>query len=393
MNMKRSKAILAALAVVVALASFPLSGQAASQKDKINKELRQVREQMQAAAHNRKQAEKDASSLRVQKVATTQSLQQVMAEMDTVGNRLSEIQNQVGTASERLQQTAKELDAAELRIGKQDERLQSRIRITYMNGRVSYLDVLLHATSFSDFLGRLDSLHTIMSQDKEILQQRKRDKQVAMEKKQQVEEQLTEVKTLYAKMADYKEVLGDKEVQKQKLLVTYNNKLEELNEISEEQEQLLLDLATKESDLIKKQNALKTYYTGGKLGMPLKASYVLSSPFGYRIHPISGKRQLHTGADMATPEGTNIYAAESGVVLIAQWWSGYGNCVVIDHGGGLWTVYGHIRNGGIQVEKGQTVKRGQFIAEVGSTGNSTGNHLHFEVRKDGTPVNPLPYLH
>jgi murein DD-endopeptidase MepM/ murein hydrolase activator NlpD len=390
--MKKNKAILASLAAVLALSVFPVNGEAASQVDKINSQINQVREQMQAASHNRNQAEKDAKTVQVQKVQTAESLKSVMAEIDTVGTRLSEVQNQVSATTGNLQQTAKELDEAESRIGKQDERLQSRIRMTYMNGKVSYLEVLLNATSFSDFLSRLDSLSTLMSEDKAILQERRQDKELVVEKKQQVEAQLSEVKDLYAKVADYQQLLSDKEAEKQQLIATYNVKLDELTDISDEQEQLLLELASKESALIKEKNALKTYYTGGKLGLPLKVSYRLSSPFGYRIHPITGERKLHAGADMAAPEGSKIYAAESGVVLVAQWWSGYGNCVVIDHGGGLWTIYGHIRNGGIKVEKGETVKRGQFIAEVGSTGNSTGNHLHFEVRKDGTPVNPLPYL-
>ncbi len=390
--MKKNKVILACLAAVLALTVFPAGGEAASQVDKINKQIKQVRDQMQAASHNRNQAEKDATTVQVQKVQTAESLKNVMAEIDTVGTRLSQVQSDVRDTTENLQQTARELDDAEKRIGKQDDRLQSRIRMTYMNGRVSYLEVLLNAASFSDFLSRLDSLHTMMSQDKVILQERRHDKELVEEKKKEVESQLAEVKELYAKIADYQQVLSDKESEKQQLIATYDDKLEELGEISEEQEQLLLDLAAEESALIKKKNALKTYYTGGKLAVPLKASYRLSSPFGYRIHPITGKRKLHAGVDMAAPEGTSIYAAESGVVLVAQWWTGYGNCVVIDHGGGLWTIYGHIRNGGIKVEKGETVKRGQLIAEVGSTGNSTGNHLHFEVRKDGTPVNPLPYL-
>ncbi|KKC48006.1 MULTISPECIES: murein hydrolase activator EnvC family protein [Paenibacillus] len=390
--MKKNRVILACLAAVLALTVFPAGGEAASQVDKINKQIKQVRDQMQAASHNRNQAEKDAKTVQVQKIQTAESLKTVMAEIDTVGTRLSQVQNEVRDTTENLQRTAQELDDAEKRIGKQDDRLQSRIRMTYMNGRVSYLEVLLNAASFADFLSRLDSLHTMMSQDKVILEERRHDKELVEEKKKEVESQLTEVKGLYAKIADYQQVLSDKESEKQQLIAAYDDKLEELGEISEEQEQLLLDLAAKESALIKKKNALKTYYTGGKLGVPLKASYRISSPFGYRIHPITGKRKLHAGADMAAPEGTNIYAAESGVVLVAQWWTGYGNCVVIDHGGGLWTIYGHIRNGGIKVEKGETVKRGQLIAEVGSTGNSTGNHLHFEVRKDGTPVNPLPYL-
>ena len=199
-------------------------------------------------------------------------------------------------------------------------------------------------------------------------------------------------KQMYAKLDDYKSLLKDKENEKEVMVLKYKNKAEELEEISDEQEDLLIKLAKKVSDLEKKKSNLKTYYTGGKLAMPLHVQYRLSSPFGYRIHPVTGVKKLHAGMDMAVPKGTPIYAAEAGVVIVAQWWNGYGNCVIIDHGGGLWTIYGHIRDGGIKVEKGQTVKRGQKIAEVGSTGMSTGNHLHFEVRLNEKAVNPAPYL-
>ena len=111
-----------------------------------------------------------------------------------------------------------------------------------------------------------------------------------------------------------------------------------------------------------------------------------------RMDPIKHVMKLHKGIDIPAPLGTSIVAAETGTVLIASWVNGYGNTVVLDHGGGLWTWYGHIRNGGIKVKEGQVVKRGEKIAEVGSTGDSTGNHLHFEVRIKQEAVNPLPYL-
>ncbi|SDT00168.1 Peptidase family M23 [Paenibacillaceae bacterium GAS479] len=389
--MKR-RILSAVLAGVLCLTAMPLVAQASSQTDKINRELKQVRLKMQAAAKQSKQAQATSKTVLTQKFYTAETLKAVMTQIDTVGMRMNQVQTQVNETTEALNQTAKELDEAEQRIKKQDERLQSRMRVTYMNGRVSYLDVLLNATSFSDFLGRLDSLNTIMSQDKDTLKDRKQDKQLVERKKVQVEQQLAQVKTLYAKVADYQNLLADKETEKTQLISTYKEKLDVLSDISEEQEKLLLELAAKESALIKKKKVMKSSYSGGKLGMPIQSSYRLSSNFGYRIHPITGKRKMHAGVDMAAPAGTNIYAVEDGVVIVAQWWNGYGNTVVLDHGNGLWTIYPHMLNGGILVEKGQSVKRGQHIGEVGSTGNSTGNHLHFEVRKNGEPVDPLAYL-
>ncbi|MGF1603441.1 MAG: peptidoglycan DD-metalloendopeptidase family protein [Thermosynechococcaceae cyanobacterium] len=126
----------------------------------------------------------------------------------------------------------------------------------------------------------------------------------------------------------------------------------------------------------------------GQFQMP--ASGPITSGFGYRVHPVLGRGRLHAGMDIGVPTGTPIYAAEAGTVITAGWNGGYGNCVIIDHGGGLTTLYGHASE--LYVTAGQSVQRGQPIAAVGSTGLSTGPHLHFEVRVNGTPTDPAPYV-
>nr|WP_170312384.1 peptidoglycan DD-metalloendopeptidase family protein [Paenibacillus sacheonensis] len=380
--------------IVLAVYIFqPTQGEASSQLDKINKELAKVRQEMSAATHNRNQADKDKAYILSMKDKTAKSVTEIVSQINEVGGQLNKVQSQIDDKETQVKQAGADLEAAENRIVKQDKLLQSRVRLMYTNGLVSYLDVLLSATSFSDFIDRMDSLSSILGQDREILASRKKDKVLVEEKKQEVENSLAEVKTMYGKLAGYHDLLKDKEKQKEVMVLKYKDQADELDEISSDQEELLMKLAKQVSDLEAKKKTIKVYYNpGGKLGMPLRASWHLSSPFGYRIHPITGAKKLHTGMDMAVPKGTPIYAAESGVVIVAQWWSDYGNCVIIDHGGGLWTIYGHIRDGGIKVEKGQAVKRGQKIAEVGSTGMSTGNHLHFEVRLNEKAVNPAPYL-
>ncbi|MCQ6563592.1 murein hydrolase activator EnvC family protein [Paenibacillus mendelii] len=399
--MKKWLAILAVTVLAVYIFQ-PFGGEAASQVDKINKELDQVRKEIAAAAHNRNQADKDREAVIQQKTVTAQSVAEIMKQIDEVGTQLMGVQAQLDATKDKLLLTGEELQEAEERIASRDELLQSRIRLMYTNGSVSYMDVLLNATSFSDFLDRFDSLQSILGQDRDILASHKQDRALIAQKKQEVEKALAEVKVMYGKLNNYQSLLFSKEKEKEVMVLSFNEQAEELEEISEEQEKLLMSLAKKVSVLEekkrieaakkKKKKAVTSYYTGGKFAVPLHDSYRLSSPFGYRTHPISGKKKLHAGIDMAAPSGTPIYAAEGGTVLVAQWWNGYGNCVIIDHGNGLWTIYGHIRNNGIKVEKGETVKRGQKIAEVGSTGQSTGPHLHFEVRKNEEPVNPSQYL-
>lgn len=176
------------------------------------------------------------------------------------------------------------------------------------------------------------------------------------------------------------------------MVSSLKNKEELLEGISEEQERKLMELAGKEAALLRKKSATISA-KAGKLLWPLPKKYPLTSSFGTRVDPITRKPgAFHSGLDIGAPSGTSILAAESGTVILAQFWNGYGNTVVVDHGNGLWTLYPHIRMDGIKVEKGDTVKKGQLLAEVGSTGRSTGPHLHFEVRLNERAVDPSTYL-
>ncbi len=184
------------------------------------------------------------------------------------------------------------------------------------------------------------------------------------------------------------------EKDKQVLIAGLNSKEKHLEEISEEQEEFLITSAREMSKLLEKKNKIESSYRkGGKFLWPLPSSNRITSNYGSRKDPITGKMgALHKGVDIGAPNGTTIVAAESGTVIVAQSYGGYGNTVIINHGSGTWTLYGHIRKGGIKVKEGQAVKRGQKIAEVGSTGRSTGNHLHFEVRINEKAVDPMKYL-
>ena len=150
-------------------------------------------------------------------------------------------------------------------------------------------------------------------------------------------------------------------------------------------------LIKKAEEEAKKGNGNNNFtYTGGQLAWPIPGYNNITSNYGMRIHPIYHVPKLHTGIDVGAPKGASFVAAEDGVVILAKYNGGYGNCVIINHGNGITTLYGHGTS--ILVSNGQTVKRGQPVLTVGSTGTSTGNHAHFEVRKNGSPVDPLPYL-
>ncbi|MBD3920849.1 peptidoglycan DD-metalloendopeptidase family protein [Paenibacillus sp. PR3] len=370
--------------------------EAASKISEINKQLDALKKQSDAAASTRKAAEKESKDVLALKNQAASSVNEILKQLDQVGQQINGVQKQINQTEDDLLQAGQALEEAEDRVEKRDKMLQSRLRLMYQNGVVSYLDVLMSSTSFTDFVDRFDALQAIVNQDKDVLEQHKKDKALVAQKKVEIQNKLSDVKDMYAKLNEYQGVLAQKEKAKEKLIAQYNQKMEELEDISEEQEQLMVDNAKKIADLERKkreeQKKQTVFYTGGALAVPLKTSYRVSSGFGYRTHPIFHTKKLHAGIDLAAPEGTSIYAAEGGVVITAGWTSGYGNTVILDHGNGLWTLYGHIRNGGIKVKVGETVKRGEKIAEVGSTGNSTGNHLHFEVRVNGTPKDPTNYL-
>lgn len=426
--MKKTGSLLAAT-LVAALLIQPSDGYAKSMSE-INSQLNQLKKQTQFAKQQREKAAQDKQYAQHYKNKTVQNLKVVLDQINSVSDQLTRVAVQIDQTEDNLRATKKDLAEAIDRIKSREKMLETRVRLMYTDGTVSYMDVLMSSTSFSDFLSRIDSLKTIVEQDQILLDEHKRDKALVVSKKKQLDTEYKNAKRLYALKQDAKAELSAKEKEKERLIAGYDHDIAESDEISEEQNDMLIALAGKRAGLIQEKNKLRveqaakaararaaaraaearryasssggssnpshaaaSTYTGGTgtLASPV-AHYRLSSTFGMRVHPITGKLKGHTGIDMAAPQGTDIHAAEDGVVIVAEWWSGYGNTVVIDHGDGLWTLYGHIRNGGTVVHTGQTVKRGQKIAEVGSTGNSTGPHCHFEVRENNKPVNPMNYL-
>ncbi|GAC41358.1 membrane protein [Paenibacillus popilliae ATCC 14706] len=400
---KKWIALTAAGALLVLILVPPTVG-VASELDQVNKRLQELQRQVQEAED--KQQEADAQKAKAEEMMnkTTKDLNYVVGEIEKKTKEMLDVTLEVDKTEANLEEAAQELEDIKRRIANREKLLDSRVQLMYTNGAVSYIDVLFNATSFSDFVDRLDSMQTIASRDKEILTEHKRDKELAVVQKQEIETELKRVKLLYAKLNEAKKSLQLKENEKKVMIASYEQQVEDNHGVSKEQERLLMEFAKERAELIRKKNELNAQhqgqtsqqvytYTGGKLGLPLQADYYISSPFGSRVDPITGvSGAFHSGIDMATPGGTPIYAAEDGAVIVAEWYGGYGNCVILDHGNGLWTLYGHIRSGGIKVQKGDTVKRGDKIAEVGQTGRATGNHLHFEVRLNGEQVNPSNYL-
>lgn len=413
MKLKKWISVIAVITIAATIFN-PSEGYAKSKTiSQIDAELKQLQEQARQA---KKQQEKAADKKQEAQHYVNKNrayLKQVLTQIDTVSNELSRIALDIENTKADLRDTAHKLDETKQRIEERSGFLDTRVRIMYTDGAVSYLDVLLSSTSFTDFLQRADSLQAIINQDKVLLDEHKHDKDLLQDQEQKLKQDYAKVKQLYAQAEERRSILEEKEQEKQQLIAKYSDQMDESDEISEEQNRLLVELANKRSALenekkkikaaqIKKSTKKKLSYSsssgsggftgnGGSMSLPVNGAR-LSSGYGTRVHPVTGKVKKHTGVDLAASEGTDIHAAEAGVVIVAEWWSGYGYTVIIDHGNNVWTLYGHIRAGGIKVENGQTVKKGQKIAEVGQTGVATGPHCHFEVRINGDPVDPMPYL-
>lgn len=365
--------------------------------EKINRELKEIKQKQEQQKKKMKQTEQQISLVQKEQQDLQTQLMTIDLRRNETQNKLDKLEKQMNETKEKAAEAQDQLDEAKERVAKRETLLKTRVKSMYERGNVSYLDVLLGSTDFGDFLTRMEGLQLILEQDTRILEDNIRDKETIETKKKEIEHQLT----VYAGMLDEAEALKaelDKQY-KQSLVVKAELKKKEaaLEEDLEQYGQQLIELTRQESakyaERVRAMSASSTGYKGGKLGLPIADGlFRFSSGFGMRKDPFTGRSAGHNGVDMAASKGTPILAAADGVVIFAGYSNGFGNTVMIKHSAEITTLYGHIREGGIKVSVGQSVSRGQKIAEVGSTGRSTGNHLHFTVYKNDVAVNPMPYL-
>lgn len=385
------------LLIIVALfasIALPLASGADSQLEKYNRQIEQKKREKAEADRKARDAENRRREVVSQRLTTEKKLEEIYAQIDEAEEEVERLNGEIDEGELLLAETEQLLEEAIERIEARDELLKARMKFMYTNGSVTYLEVLMKATSFSDFLDRYNSLRSLIAQDREILAANIEDRDIVVTKKEEVIDLLNHLTDLYNEQQLQIANLMKKEKDAEVLIAELYKDEEILSEITEEQQRLAMQKIAETNALIKQRDdyVLVNYYKGGKLAYPLPQIYRISSEFGPRIHPITRRKSTHTGIDFAAPNGTAILAAESGKVITAEALSGYGNTVVIDHGSNIWTLYAHIRPNGIKVKVGDEVKRGDKIAEVGTTGTSTGYHLHFEVRKNGEAVNPRDYL-
>jgi len=362
---------------------------------KINRELADLRAKKRAQQSEMRKIENKLEDIKRERGELENELMAIDIKLDNAQKQLEKLNKQIDTTTEKVVEAQVQLDEAIERVAKREDLLKTRVKTMYKRGPVSYTEVLLGSSDFGDFLTRMEGLKVIVEQDTRILEDNIRDKEIIEKKKKEKEEHLAQLENMYEDVENLKAQLAQQ--QKRNLAVKKELQKQEhkYHEILEEEEEKLQEIVNLEAAKVAERSRLSSVssYTGGRLGLPIAAgSFRFTSGFGSRKDPITGSVASHNGLDLAAPRGTDILAAEDGIVVFAGVSRGYGNTVVIQHNQEIRTLYAHIREGGIKVSVGQAVKRGEKIAEVGSTGRSTGNHLHFTVYKNGKAVDPAPYI-
>ena len=345
----------------------------------LNKDIKQKQSEIQAQKNESKDLQKQIDSLE--------------KKIDDTKASIGKLDNAIVAAQNDLATLTAELKEAEKKVKEQNENLNARLRIMYKNGSIGFLDVLLQSGDFTEFLDNLALVQKVFKNDEEVLKDLRKTHDTIAAKKKEIEQLNAELEQSRELAAQTKKDLdsqqADLDDKKDAVDSDIAQSQEDLDKMEAEAEALNEQIRQAALANSKKDGG-KKYYTGGQMCWPAPSYTRISCYFGWRTHPITGRKNYHGGTDLAAPGGSPILAAESGTVIIAaRHWS-YGNYIVIDHGGGLATLYAHSSK--LLVSKGAKVKRGQKIALVGTTGSSTGNHLHFEVRKNGVRVNGLPYI-
>ena len=373
----RGKALNLALSLLISL-SVTGTALADDLEDQLADLQRQAEEQ---------QAKTNEASAKVESVS--ERLRQIQEELRVATAEYKEVKGQLDSVEDKISDNTELLQKTEADLKVKNKKLQQRVRDIYINGQISYVDVLFGAKDFADLMTRMDVLKRIIKHDYDLIMKVREEKATVENTRAQLEKDKAEAEVLVADAQAKKAKVEDKESEQQVLMdqAFYER------DTSERMYEEIMAASQEVANMIRRSHMSSAGYSGapaGAGGMIWPISGPITSEFGWRTHPIFGTARFHSGLDIGGDYGMPIYAAASGTVIYAGWISGYGNAVIIDHGGGVTTLYGH--NDSLNVSEGENVAQGQVIAMCGATGNSTGPHCHFEVRENGEPVSPYGYL-
>ena len=365
-----------AISIIVAIPSFHVSAETAQEKiDNSIKKQNEIKEQIKSAE------QKKNDNLAKKKV--------VDDEINSLQSKIDGISAEISTSNTKIAEKEQELLEAQENSKNQYASYCSRAKTLIEKGSLTYLEILLKSESFSDFLTRLSIVKQIAKYDNNKLNELKAVEEKIVSVKKELEDEKDNLVSLKKENDGHMSTLKTKQAESQSIINGITADIEQYKAALAAQEKAEA-AAREEIRRLTEPTAASTTFVGGTFAWPSVTSYI-TSPYGTRVHPVTKTVKTHSGVDIGAGMGTNIFAAADGKVIVSGWNSGgYGNYVVIDHGGGVTTLYAHCSS--LLVSSGQSVTKGQVIAKVGSTGMSTGPHLHFEVLKNGSHTNPMAYF-
>jgi murein DD-endopeptidase MepM/ murein hydrolase activator NlpD len=346
----------------------------------------------------------ELNSINKEKASTEKVLKDIEEKMKASSAVLSDLNRKLSDLGAQVSNLEKQIGINETSLNEQNELFKKRIRAIYISGNQGYLDLLLSSNSFAEFLGRVDSVKKVMEYDKNLIASIETQKKALEFQKSDVERKKKEttalkqqadgkLKELQVSSSEKKTVMADLEKDK----VAYEKAIKEEEDQSKAIAAMISQIQKRREEEKKQQQqngGSNNVVTGnnsklGKLYCVTGKPATVTSPYGWRVHPVLGTKRFHAGMDLGVGIGTSIYALADGEVIYSGWMSGYGNVIMVDHGS-LVSLYAH--NSSLVGQVGQKVKGGQLISYSGNTGLSSGPHLHFEMRKDnGETIDPAPY--
>ena len=371
---------LALLMLGSVLLSLPVFGITQSEVDALKKEADAAKKEKDRLAKELAAAKNDASKLENQIVLLDRQMEAAEAEIEAQQKLVEEL-------GKLVEEKRRELERSQTALDEQYELSRQRIRFMAEYGNTSYLQILLSADNFYDFLSRLEVIRQVSVSDQKLLESLRTGKDTVERQKESLDSSFAEAEALKADLEKNVQTLQGQRDQKDKDLTELENKKDQINsdyaDAIEKAEQLMEDYQKAAAEY-----SAQNPYVEGDWYWPLpQTNNVITSEYGYRTHPVTGKWKLHTGIDLRAAKGVKIFAAKGGTVVTSEYSSAWGHYVIISHGGGYTSLYAHMTKRNVKV--GATVKQGQVIGTVGSTGWSTGAHLHYELRKNNASYDPM----
>lgn len=406
-NIKGKNKVIKSLCVIMLAFSVTVSSEAVAFAALTNDFIEESEGKKKEAEDNQKavqgklsQVKKMLKEVQTLKSALDQAMVEADAKLEDLNNSIEILNADISHLEEVIENTRNELNEAKIVKAKQYATMKKRVQYMYEKGNKSYVEMLFTAGSFTEFLNTAEFINKISKYDRDMLNSYMDTVKQIEDKEAELLEEEEELKGKQSELLSQQQDVEDEMDEKQDAINLYsadiNNKEAAIAEyeayIAEQKavvEALEAAIQAEKKRLLEENKEARTY-DGGQFAWPAPKYVRISDDYGNRTHPILGTQQFHNGVDMAAPSGSPILAAYDGEVVAADYSASMGNYIMINHGDGIITIYMHASS--LSVSKGQTVVRGEEIGKVGSTGRSTGPHLHFSVRKDGNYVSPWNYI-